>query len=93
MNCIDLHAVVTVAALPVDPSLSLAFARGSADHRTSGSVIAVAIAVMIGGIQWASAGRVGAPTSLPAAPRHVELGNDASAAFLHCVLPAQRGRG
>lgn len=44
-------------------------------YRTSGSVISMAVAVMIGGIQWASAGRVGAPALLQAALRHIKLGS------------------
>ncbi|MGY4286420.1 hypothetical protein ACVWXO_005640 [Bradyrhizobium sp. LM2.7] len=58
-------------------------------YRTSGSVISMAVAVMIGGIQWASAGRVGAPALLQAALRHIKLGKpDATAFRVHCLLPA-----
>ncbi|MCK1495631.1 transglutaminase-like cysteine peptidase [Bradyrhizobium sp. 188] len=43
-------------------------------QRTSGPVIAAAIAVMIGGVQWARAALLTVPTAPQAALAHVELG-------------------
>jgi predicted transglutaminase-like cysteine proteinase len=53
-------------------------------HRTSGAVIAVAVAVMLGGVQWASAEHV--PIPLQAMPGHIELGRPTLAPFAHTVF-------
>lgn len=42
-------------------------------HRTSGTVIAAAAALMIGGLQWASAAWLAVPTVQPAVP-HIDMG-------------------
>jgi len=42
-------------------------------YRTSGSVIAAAVAIMIGGVQWASAGRIGLPGTIQTSLQHIEL--------------------
>lgn len=57
-------------------------------YRTSSSVVAVAVAVMVGGIQGASPGRVGVPAALQAtAPlRHIELGRPTLPPFAYSVF-------
>lgn len=54
-------------------------------YRILGSVIAVAVAVVVGGVQWASAGRVGVPAALPAA-LHIELGRPTLPPFAYTVF-------
>lgn len=55
-------------------------------YRTFGSVIAVAVAAVVGGVQWASAGRVGVPAALPAAFRHIEFGRPTLPPFAYAVF-------
>ncbi|UPK32338.1 transglutaminase-like cysteine peptidase [Bradyrhizobium sp. 186] len=43
-------------------------------YRTYGSVVAAALAIMIGGIQWAGAGRIALPATRRAVNQHIELG-------------------
>jgi predicted transglutaminase-like cysteine proteinase len=52
-------------------------------HRTSGAVIAVAVAVMLGGVQLASAEHVPIPLQ---AMGHIELGRPTLAPFAHTVF-------
>ncbi|MEA3133693.1 MAG: hypothetical protein QOG17_1539 [Gammaproteobacteria bacterium] len=53
---------------------------------TSCSVIAVTVAVMIGGIQGARAGRVAAPAVWQRAPQHIVLGRATLAPFAYTVF-------
>lgn len=42
-------------------------------YRTYGPVVAAALAIMIGGIQWAGAGRIALPVTIRAVNQHIEL--------------------
>jgi predicted transglutaminase-like cysteine proteinase len=53
-------------------------------HRISGAAIAVAAAVMVGGVRWVSAAHV--PIPLQPMPRHIELGRPTLAPFAHTVF-------
>lgn len=55
-------------------------------YRPSGSIIAVATAAVLGGIQWASAGRVGVPMALRAALPHIELGSPTLPPFSYVLF-------
>ncbi|MGY3411033.1 putative transglutaminase-like cysteine proteinase [Bradyrhizobium sp. GM5.1] len=55
-------------------------------HRTSGSVVAAALAITIGGIQWAGAGRMALPATLRTGHQHIELGSPTLPPFAYTVF-------
>lgn len=55
-------------------------------HRTSGSVVALAVALAIGGMQWAGAVRAAAPARMQTALPHVEFGRPTLAPFAYTVF-------
>lgn len=55
-------------------------------YRKYGSVVAAAIAVMIGGIQWAGAGRIAPPATMRAVNQHIELGSPTLPPFAYTAF-------
>lgn len=55
-------------------------------YRTYGSVVAAALAIMIGGIQWAGAGRMALPATLQALNQHIELGSPTLPPFAYTAF-------
>lgn len=55
-------------------------------YRTYGSVVAAALAIMIGGIQWAGAGRMALPATLRAVNQHIELGSPTLPPFAYTTF-------
>jgi predicted transglutaminase-like cysteine proteinase len=55
-------------------------------YRTSGSVIAAVVAVVVGGIQWSSAGHAGTPALRQAALQHIELGSPTLPPFAYTAF-------
>jgi predicted transglutaminase-like cysteine proteinase len=55
-------------------------------YRTSGSVVTAALAIIIGGIQWAGAGRMALPTTLRAGQQHIELGSPTLPPFAYTAV-------
>ncbi|MCK1744987.1 transglutaminase-like cysteine peptidase [Bradyrhizobium sp. 139] len=55
-------------------------------NRTYGSVVAAALAVMIGGTEWARAGRTALPATLRAINQHIELGSPTLPPFAYTAF-------
>lgn len=55
-------------------------------YRTAGSVVAAALAIMIGGSQWAGAGRIALPATLRAGHQHIKLGSPTLPPIAHTVF-------